>query len=447
MLTVHACPAVRVLSVGGGGRTARPEVFAAPRFAGPPAPPDAMYDGFAPALSLAEAAGWVEPVAETLGRIGFPFARYELAWHLIPAGGPPPVASPFRRKGPLRIRDPFRLGRVLRLLQVADGRRREKWTGAARKPDAVAAVHRLILEEYRQVAPSAGTVPWEAAQGQLHARGLRSAAQDALRLPGDAREAEGPVPTGPLAGRRDGPHGRGLQAGVRRRDVHPQADTQGGGGHPAYARKGKSLDTRLRTRRAMSNHFLTMSPPLVGSNPFAGVTPPKLDLDVKYVTRADEGSVFAWLGACHEAWGMPKLFFQGQCPDGLPPRRPALAPVVRPAGRQAGVPGRGGLAPEGPLRLAPRRRGRRVGAVQGAEVAVGVLPGLLRAATVRLGFPVNRTNPEFSPRRLDLWVVRTMRTYQKQTGKVFSSHDFRKAAFTRTAEKDLHPKRVASGSG
>jgi integrase len=59
------------------------------------------------------------------------------------------------------------------------------------------------------------------------------------------------------------------------------------------------------------------------------------------------------------------------------------------------------------------------------------------------GFPTHRQNPEFSPRRLYLWVVQIMQDYQKQTGNDLSSHDFRKAAFTRAAEKDVHPKRAA----
>jgi len=36
-----------------------------------------------------------------------------------------------------------------------------------------------------------------------------------------------------------------------------------------------------------------------------------------------------------------------------------------------------------------------------------------------------------------------MQEYQDKTGKHLSSHDFRKAAFTRAAEKDIHPKRAA----
>ncbi|HJZ58970.1 MAG TPA: hypothetical protein VKE74_28765 [Gemmataceae bacterium] len=43
-----------------------------------------------------------------------------------------------------------------------------------------------------------------------------------------------------------------------------------------------------------------------------------------------------------------------------------------------------------------------------------------------------------------LWVVQLMQGYQKETGKDFSSHDLRKAAFTRAAEKDIHPKKVAT---
>ncbi len=36
-----------------------------------------------------------------------------------------------------------------------------------------------------------------------------------------------------------------------------------------------------------------------------------------------------------------------------------------------------------------------------------------------------------------------MQAYQAATGKDLSSHDFRRAAFTRAAEEDVHPKRAA----
>jgi integrase len=50
---------------------------------------------------------------------------------------------------------------------------------------------------------------------------------------------------------------------------------------------------------------------------------------------------------------------------------------------------------------------------------------------------------EFSHRRLYTWIVALLRDYQTQTGRDLSSHDFRKAAFTRAAEADIHPKRAA----
>lgn len=37
-----------------------------------------------------------------------------------------------------------------------------------------------------------------------------------------------------------------------------------------------------------------------------------------------------------------------------------------------------------------------------------------------------------------------MQTYQQQTGKDLSSHDFRRAAFMRAAEENIHPKQAAA---
>ncbi|HTU90346.1 MAG TPA: hypothetical protein VMF69_09755, partial [Gemmataceae bacterium] len=70
-------------------------------------------------------------------------------------------------------------------------------------------------------------------------------------------------------------------------------------------------------------------------------------------------------------------------------------------------------------------------------------PAELIEANRKNGFPVHRQKADFAPRRLYLWVVQIMQYYQKQTGKDLSSHDFRRAAFTRAAEADIHPKRAA----
>src|SRR5690349_3150306 len=49
----------------------------------------------------------------------------------------------------------------------ADRRRLERSTGCERKVDAIEAAHRLILEEYGQVAPLAERMPWETARAKL----------------------------------------------------------------------------------------------------------------------------------------------------------------------------------------------------------------------------------------------------------------------------------------
>ena len=71
-------------------------------------------------------------------------------------------------------------------------------------------------------------------------------------------------------------------------------------------------------------------------------------------------------------------------------------------------------------------------------------PAELIAVNKQKGYPVHRQNPEFSPRRLYFWIAQIMQAYQTQTGNDLSSHDFRRAAFTRAAEKDIHPKRAAT---
>ena len=79
----------------------------------------------------------------------------------------------------------------------------------------------------------------------------------------------------------------------------------------------------------------------------------------------------------------------------------------------------------------------------GKDLCLGTLPAELIAANKANGFPCHRQNPEFSPKRLYLWIVQLMQAYQTATGVHLSSHDFRRAAFTRAAEMNIHPKRAA----
>ena len=71
-------------------------------------------------------------------------------------------------------------------------------------------------------------------------------------------------------------------------------------------------------------------------------------------------------------------------------------------------------------------------------------PAELIDANAAKGYPTHRQKAEFTVHRLYLWVLQLMGTYQRATGHHLSSHDFRRAAFTRAAEKDIHPE--TSGS-
>jgi integrase len=71
-------------------------------------------------------------------------------------------------------------------------------------------------------------------------------------------------------------------------------------------------------------------------------------------------------------------------------------------------------------------------------------PAELIAANDAKGYPTHRQKAEFTPQRLYLWVLQVMGYYHKGMGHGLRPHDFRRAAFTRAAEKDIQPQ--AGGS-
>src|SRR5207248_2134419 len=77
---------------------------------------------------------------------------------------------------------------------------------------------------------------------------------------------------------------------------------------PAYQRKPKSLDSRIRTLKATFAWLKSMR--LVDTNPFEHVRGPELDRhEVKYVKPGDVSQFFDWLDERFPGWQMPKLFF------------------------------------------------------------------------------------------------------------------------------------------
>jgi integrase len=325
-----------------------------------------------------------------------------------------------------------------------DNRRLEKSTGARKKPDAIEAAHRLILEEYGQVAPSSEKIDWDAAKVKLRtameADGKRPRTVGGYVETLDKLIAMFPLARGPsdvterMAHDFKTKYASGRFTRKRKEPASPE-DTQ--------ARRAKSLDSRIRSLKAVFGWFLSLK--LVDANPFEKVEPPELDRhEVKYVKQADLGAFFRWLTGRFPGWRMPVMFFSVK----------ALT-----ACRLQDICGlRSGQLRDGRLVFAAdttKNRSERYArlppdlyaelqAYKGDVYLWERYPAELKAANKKLGVPTHRQSDGFSPNRLYMWIVQLMGKYQEATGHHLSSHDFRKAAFTRAAEEDVHPKRAAA---
>jgi site-specific recombinase XerD len=328
--------------------------------------------------------------------------------------------------------------------RTADGRRVAKSTGQKKKSQAIEPAHRIILEEYGAVAPSSETVPWDVAKEKLKAAmgadGKRPRTIGGYLETLDKLIAMFPLAKGPtdVTDRMAADFKTKYASGTftRKRKVKKGEQV------PTRARKAKSLDSRIRTLKAAFGWFHQLR--LVERNPFEDVPLPELDRhEVKYVREGDIGAFFAWLEERYPGWRMPHLFFSvkavtacrledicslrsGQLQDG---RLVFTADTTKNRSER--------------YALLPPDLYAELEAYKGQTFLWERYPGELREVIAKKNAPTHRLNLEFSPRRLYLWIVALMQDYQKATGKDLSSHDFRKAAFTRAAEEDIHPKRAA----
>jgi site-specific recombinase XerD len=325
-----------------------------------------------------------------------------------------------------------------------DGRRLERSTNAIKMVDAIAQAHRLILEEYQHIAPAAERMPWDVAKEKL-AEGMKGDGKRPKTIKGyletlDKLIAMFPLAKGPaditdrMAGDFKTKYANGQ---FTRQRKTPQDDKA-----PVYRRSTKSLDSRIRTLKAVFAWFKTLR--LVDENPFEKIAPPELDRhEVKYVRESDISDFFRWINQRFPGWEMPHLFFtikamtacrlddicgflSSQLEDG---RLVFTADTTKNRSERYAV--------------LPDDLYAKLIAYKGDTYLWERYPPELIAVNKAKGYPTHRQNPEFSPQRLYQWVVQIMQDYQRQTGNDFSSHDFRRAAFTRAAEEDIHPKRAA----
>lgn len=324
-----------------------------------------------------------------------------------------------------------------------EGGRPERSTGCVKKPDAIEEAHRIIREAYQQKVPTLEAVSWESAKQSLKdamlADGKRartvSGYLETLNRLIDMFPSNGPADvTEPMAREFKTKYGRGKA--VSKKKVKPGEQV------PARRRQPETLDSRLRTLKAAFGWFKRLS--LIGSNPFEAVELPELDRhEVKYVRQEDVGQFFDWLEARYPYWSMPRLFFTVKAVTGC-----RLEDVCSLRSDQL-QDGRLVFAADQTKNrseryaILPADLYSELDAYKGATYLWESYPAELIEANAAKGYPTHRQKTEFTVHRLYLWVLQLMGTYQKATGHHLSSHDFRRGAFTRAAEKDIHPKRAA----
>ncbi len=178
------------------------------------------------------------------------------------------------------------------------------------------------------------------------------------------------------------------------------------------------------------------------ANPFANVAQPELDRhEVKYVRQQDLTEFLSWLEGRNPGWRMPHLFFTVKALTAC-----RLEDIC-------------GLRSE---QLREGRLGFEADQTKNRSERYAILPAGIYAELVAYSgatylwerYPTELRGhvksasrhcvlDDFAGQRLVGWIIALMRDYQKQTGKDYSSHDFRKAAFKRASEADIHPKRAA----
>jgi integrase len=318
---------------------------------------------------------------------------------------------------------------------------KERSTGRIRKVDAIGEAHRIILEEYGQVAPTSETVTWDVAREKLKSamevdgkrpRTIQEYLKSLKRLPEMFPLAKGPADMSEsMAGDFKTKYAKGVT--VRKKNLKEGEQAK------AHKRRPETLDSQLRMLKAAFGWLVKLR--LVGSNPFDKVEMPELDRrEVKFVRQEDVGDFFDWLEKRYPDWPMPQLFFSVKAATAC-----RLEDVCSLRSEQL-QDGRLVFTAEQTKNrseryaILPADLYADLDAYKGPVYLWERYPAELIEANKANGYPTHRQKAEFTPRRLYLWVLQLMGYYHKATGQTLRSHDFRRAAFTRAAEAGIHPK-------
>jgi integrase len=318
-------------------------------------------------------------------------------------------------------------------------------TGCSRKVDAVGEAHRIILEEFGQIVPSSATVTWDVAREKLkeamEADGKRPrTVKEYLKSLSHLRKmfalAKGPGDiTDSIAHDFKTKYAKGVT--VRKKNLKEGEQAK------AHRRKPETLGSQIRMLKAAFGWFVKLR--LASSNPFEKVTPPELDRhEVKFVRQEDVGDFFDWLDGRYPDWLMPRLFFSVKAATAC--RLEDVCSLRSDQLRDGRLVFAADITKNRSERYAilPADVYAALDSYKGPTYLWECYPAELIAANKAKGWPTHRQKAEFTPQRLYLWVLQLMGNYQRETGRTLRTHDFRRAAFTRAAEEDIHPKRAAA---
>jgi integrase len=318
-------------------------------------------------------------------------------------------------------------------------------TGCARKVDAISEAHRLIMQEFNQTGQAVEKVGWEEARERLReamvADGKRGRTVKEYLKSLKIVAAMFPLVKSPsgISARMAEAFKTKYASGVtvRKKKLKEGEKPRG------HKRRPETLDSQLRMLKAAFTWFVKLG--LVEGNPFENVALPELDRrEVKYIRVEDVGEFFTWLDKRFPSWPMPRLFFSVKAATGC-----RLEDVCSLRSEQL-QDGRLVFAADQTknrserFALLPTALYAELEAYKGKTYLWERYPAELIEANKGNGWPTHRQKTQFTPQRLYLWVLQLMGNYHRGTGKMLRSHDFRRAAFTRAAEADIHPKRAAA---